>query len=98
MKINLIIPVYGYNKTIALQNVLFPESGLIPAKQVEFIKNFFEDEKTKEQSEVTIITVSPYIAEGFCNKAETVTFSDGKKEIESEDFWKHFAEPMRLMM
>ncbi len=92
MDIKIIIPVFEYNGII---DYTFPENSLIPQKQIEFVNDLYKNKSTYNQ--ITVVTGSPYIAEGLCKvfDSENVIFSDGNSIIHSEDFFAHFAKPMK---
>lgn len=97
MKITIIVPVRSF---IAHENfVVFPEHALTPAGQIKWLIDFekFHKEGTG-RSNVTVVTGSPYIAEGLCKiEGAEIVFSDGENELTSEQFFYHFADPMRRM-
>ena len=97
MKIKIIIPVYP--GAFINADFRFPEAHKTPARQVEWLREFARDEKVAEKDEIVVITTSPYIAEGLCKVKGVghVSFSDGRNDLTSEQFFRHFAEPMRGM-
>lgn len=95
MKIKLIIPVIKVKKIDSM--FWHPETESTPQEQVNYIKNLSEIVSIKQRAELVFVTNSPYIVEAidaYFGNSNTI-FSDGEKEIEAAEFYKHFAQPMK---
>lgn len=95
MKITIIVPVHAF--TMHENFIVFPEHGMTPAQQIKWVMDFDKFYKEgKLRSSETVVTGSPYIAEGLCKiEGAEIVFSDGEDVLTSEQFFYHFADPMR---
>lgn len=105
MKIKIIIPVYSSESDFP-----HPETRLTPKRQIEWVRQFANDIQILDKDVISVATNSSYIAEALhkirqpINKGDNfgdlieVIYSDGKEDIDSNIFWKHFADPMRDLM
>lgn len=101
MEIKIILPVYNdwESQMIPEGAFLYPEEKKTPRQQMDFLKEAIG--KKSSQDNIFVVTTSPYLAEGF-NEIKTSDgsliepiYSDGKSNIDSDTFWKHFALPMK---
>jgi len=100
-KLKIIIPIYLIERFVNVKEFTFPEAYKTPMEQINWLKETFNKENIITEKEIVVVTTSPYIAEGLCQLSKElnydVVFSDGENILSSEQFFFHFAEPMRSL-